>query len=72
MVAGCEKKGPGLEPLLRYRSFVGLKPHANPNDQSIDVFQHPLKLWPISRAIERDGIFRSLGSRVFKQDQLLQ
>jgi len=35
---GWNGKRPGAKARLRYRSFVGLKPHANPNDQGIDFF----------------------------------
>jgi hypothetical protein len=40
MVAAYVKNDPGLKPLLRYRSFVGLKPHANPKDQGVDFFSN--------------------------------
>jgi hypothetical protein len=36
-VGTAERPG-AKSPYLSYRSFVGLKPHANPKDQGIDFF----------------------------------
>jgi hypothetical protein len=38
---GWNSKRPGARcPFLRYRSFVGLEPHANPKNQGIDFFSN--------------------------------
>jgi hypothetical protein len=38
---GDRKQDPGAKaPRLNYRSFAGLKPHANPKDQGIDFFSN--------------------------------